>query len=221
MRMKWMLTILIFMGVTALSCAAAYGQADAKASKQTPAASRTETDLGLSGFATFTSASSGNGTAQTPSNGYGGMFELRQIVKPLLGYELAVNYGGADQAFAPKAGACELTCQSPPTSITATATEFSIDYVASFKTGNLRPFVVGGLGVFVTIPGPTPQGNNTSIRGAYVAGGGLDWALGPHLGIRLQYRDTFYKAPNISAIYPATGVLTQSGEPMGGVFYRF
>ena len=94
--------------------------------------------------------------------------------------------------------------------MSADAVEFTIDYIVSHQMGKLRPFAVGGAGFFITIPASTPYGNNTSVRGAYVAGGGLDYSISDHLGIRLQYRETFYK-----------GVLTTTGEPMGGVFYRF
>ena len=221
MGMKWMLTTFILTGMAALTGAAAYGQGGAPANERTPAASRIQTDIGLSGFETFTSATSGNGTQQTPTNSPGGMFEVRQILKPLLGYEMAYSYARANQAFAPKTGACALTCQNPLTSITASSSEIAFNYVASYKAGNLRPFVVGGIGFYIVIPGPTPYGNNTAIRAVYVGGGGVDWGISQRLGIRLQVRDNFYKAPNISQIYPTTGVFTSSLEPMGGVYYRF
>ena len=89
------------------------------------------------------------------------------------------------------------------------------------KVGNLRPFLVGGLGVFISVPDSTPLGNNTSIRGAYVYGGGAEYDLTSHLGVRGQFRATMYKAPNISSIYPADGQFTQTLTPMGGVYYRF
>jgi len=37
----------------------------------------------------------------------------------------------------------------------------------------------------------------------------------------LQYRGNLYKAPNISHPYPATGKFTQTGMPMGGVYFQF
>jgi hypothetical protein len=73
----------------------------------------------------------------------------------------------------------------------------------------------------ITLPGATPLGNNTSIRGAYVFGGGAEYDFGNHFGVRGQYRGTFYKAPNISSIYPANGQFTLTSMPMGGVYYRF
>jgi hypothetical protein len=231
MRMKWMLTTFILMGMAALTGTAAYGQADAPAggqpSKAAPARAQVEsvaqTDVGLSGYFAMTNATSGNGTKQTPTNAPGGMLELRHIQNSFVGYEMAFSYNPADQSYAPNGASCGLVCgnPNPPTKITGNAAEVSIDYVVSKKMGNLRPFAVGGLGFFIAVPGATPFGNNTSVRPTYVFGGGVDYGFGSHLGVRVQVRDNMYKAPNTSSIYPATGVFTYSLEPMGGVYYRF
>ena len=229
MRKNWIIITFILFGMAALTGAAARGQAGAPANEQSGSApseravavKHTQTDVGLSGYATFTSGTKGNGTQQTPTNSAGGMLELRHIVSPLIGYEMTFSYNPANQAYAPNPGACGLACRNDVTKISGKSSEVAIDYVASYKVGNLRPFVVGGLGFFMVFPGPTPFGNNTSVRPTYVYGGGLDWNIGQHLGVRLQYRGNYYKAPNVSAIYPATGVFTQTMEPMGGVFYRF
>ena len=229
MRKKWMLSTFILIGIAALTGAAAYGQADASTSGQTGAQAKTrkargseaQWDVAGSFYEALTGGTSGTGTKQTPTNAPGGMFEIRHIVNPLVGYEMTISYNPADQAYAPNGSACGLTCANPATKITGNAMEAALDYVVSKQFGNLRPFAVGGMGVFVAIPGPTPFGNNTSIRGAYIFGGGVDYAFSEHLGIRAQVRDNMYKAPNTSSIYPATGVFTQSLEPMGGVFYRF
>jgi opacity protein-like surface antigen len=222
-----MLTAFILIGIAALT-GAAQDQADAPARGKTgtaPARAAAgplpQFDIGASGYYALTSSSSGAGLTQTPTNAVGGTFELRYIASPLVGLEMTFAFNPADQAYAPKTGACGLTCQNPATKISGDAIVASLDYIVSKKIGNLRPFAVGGLGVYVAIPGATPYGNNTSLRGAYTFGGGVDYDLGSHLGIRGQFRDILYKAPNTSAIYPATGGFTQSLEPMGGIFYRF
>lgn len=228
MRMKWMLTTLIFVGIAALTGAAAQDQAGAPASGQTPTAASQrassgsrQTDFGLSGLYALTSGTSGLGTKQTPSNGAGGLVELRQIIKPLMGYDFAVTYNQAPQAYAPNPGACGLACNNPAVSLGGRAVGVTLAYVASRQFGSVRPFALAGVGFFIAIPDSTPLGNNTSIRGAYVYGGGVDWSTKGHLGVRLQCRANLYKAPNTSLIYPATGMFTQSIEPMGGVFWRF
>lgn len=219
MRMKWILTAFFLTGTIAFCGAAAQAQATAPAGER--AGSDSQTDVGLSGYWTFTSSTSGAGTLQTPSNAAGGLLEVRHIVSPLVGFEFGMSYNGANQKYAPKPGACALVCQNPNANISGKGFEPSIAYVASYKVGNLRPFVVAGVGFFIVSPGPTPYGNNTPVRGAYVMGGGVDWTASQHFGVRLQFRDNLYKAPNISSIYPATGQFTSSLSPMGGVFYRF
>jgi len=239
MRMKWMLTTFILMGMAALTGTAAKGQGGAPEGGQpdkagparAEARSDKQTDVGLSGYFAMTKATAGNGTKQTPTNAPGGLVELRHIQSTFVGYELAFSFNPADQAFEPNGSACGLVCQNPvaptptnpnaQTRISGNAAEVSIDYVVSKKIGNLRPFAVGGMGFFIATPGATPYGNNTSVRPTYVFGGGVDYSFGTHLGVRVQVRDNMYKAPNTSSIYPATGVFTYSLEPMGGVYYRF
>jgi opacity protein-like surface antigen len=222
MLKKWMLTTFILIGMAALTGVAALAQGNAAPQPKTASApSYSQIDLGGSFYKTFVSSTSGMGLKQTPSDGYGGMFELRQILHPLVGYELAVGFNTGGQAYAPIPGACALTCQTPPVSIGGKQISTSIAWIPNYKYGNFRPFGVAGLGVLISIPDSTPLGNNTSIRSAYLYGGGADYDINRHWGIRGQIRGLYYKAPNVSSIYPATGQYTQTLMPMGGVFYRF
>lgn len=178
-------------------------------------------DIGVSGYQALTQESSGNGTQQTPTNSAGGMLELRYIAKPVVGLELALSYNEANQTIAPKTGACGFQCSNPFTPLSGKAIQVGLDYVLSKKFGPVRPFAVGGLGFFITIPSNSVYVVDTVVRPDYVAGGGVDWSVLPHFGVRLQFRDNFYKAPDLSTLYNSTGHFTQSAEPMGGFYYRF
>ena len=226
MRMKRMRATLTTIVIAATGGAMALAQANPapaqvnQANKEAQVLS--QTDVALSGYEAFTSSTSGNGTTQTPSNSAGGMLEVRHIMKPLLGLEFTYSFNPANQAYTPTVGSCGYFCSSQPIKASASASEISLDYVASKKFGNLRPFVVGGLGFFITVGAGSETNNlNTVVRIAYVYGGGTDWAFSQHLGIRIQYRGNLYKAPNVSPYFLPTGVYTQSGEPMGGVYYSF
>lgn len=224
MLKKLMLTTYILIGMAALTGVAAFAQDTAAPTpqpKRAVAPGYHRVDIGGSFYQTFVSSSTGMGLKQTPSSGMGGLFEGRYLASPLLGVEMAVGFHSADQKFEPIPGACRLTCQNPVVAITATQVETMINYVPSHQFGKLRVFGVAGTGVVITVPGATLYGNNTSIRGAYDYGGGLDYDINNHWGIRGQYRGIYYKAPNISSIYPATGQFTNIGMPMGGVYYRF
>jgi hypothetical protein len=228
MRMKWMQAVAISIGIAALNVAAqaqtgTAGQARANTAgpaRQT-AASESQFDIGVNFYEAFNNATSGLGTQQTPKNAAGGMFEARYIDSPFLGFEFTYSYNPANQSFAPKPGACALVCANPTMNLTAKASEVGLDYVVSKEFGRLRPFAVGGLGFFITSPANSTYEVNTVVRPAFIYGGGTDVSLVSHFGLRLQFRDNLYKAPNLSAFYPATGVYTHSAEPMGGIFFKF
>jgi len=184
-------------------------------------AAHAQFDVSGSFYEALTSSTSGNGTKQTPTNTEGGMIEARYVKSSLAGFAFSYSYNRANQTFAPNGTACDFVCANPVTSLTASANEVALAWAPSMKIGRIRPFAVGGLGFFITVPGSTPYGNNTVVRPVYVFGGGLDFSLMSHFGIRVQYRDNLYKAPDLSALYPTTGAFTSSSEPMGGLFYRF
>ena len=204
MQRKWMMLAAIAVAIAAASCAC-----------------RAQTDAGVSFYRTFTRSTTGNGTVQVPSDGYGGMFELRHIASPWIGYEISYGYNRANQSISPETGNCGYFCANPPYPITATASDISINWVPSAKFGNLRAFGLLGVGFFITVPTSNQYDLNTIVRPAYLAGGGLDWNVASHLGVRVQFRDNLYKAPDVAGIYPPTGAFTQSAEPMAGAYYRF
>ncbi len=186
-------------------------------------AAQAQTDVALSGFGTITSSSSGSGTKQTPVDSEGGLFELRHIVNPLVGFEFAYSLNPANQTYAQGTPTCEEpVCGEGPITIHGLASEVTGDWVFSKKIGSLRPFALGGIGFNITLPtGNSPYTINTVVRPVFVYGGGLDWSFLPHFGLRLQVRGNMTKAPNLSNAYDSTTQYTQIYEPMGGVYYRF
>ncbi len=184
-------------------------------------AARAQTDVALSAYRAFNTSTTGNGTVQVPTDSIGGMFELRHITSPIIGYELTYAFNPDNQSLSPEVGACTYECGNPPEKITTRAHEVALDWVVSKKFGSLRPFAVGGLGFFIAVPSGDLYDLNTIVRPAFVIGGGVDWDFAARFGLRFQYRDNLYKTPNITGIYYTTGVYTQTAEPMGGAFFRF
>jgi hypothetical protein len=196
------------------------------------ATAQAQTDVALSGYRTMTSTSSGFGTYQTPHDSEGALIELRHIVSPLVGFEGALSFNPANQSYKPDPNNCGYVCGQPPLEVSGKTTEFTLDWVASIKSGNLRPFALGGIGFAFTIPGTNPTVNtpigvvpayavNTVVRPVFVYGGGLDYLFSKHWGMRLQVRGNMTKAPQLLNLYPSTTKYTQIYEPTGGVFYRF
>jgi hypothetical protein len=232
MRMQWKQAVLVVMGSVALGGAACPAQTGAAGPAPTSAAptaqarngSEPEFSIGGSFYEALTANTTGNGTVQTTTNSEGGMLEMRYLQKPLLGFEFTYSYNPANQTIAPTASPnCGLnrTCADPTVPLTVKASEVGVDYVASKKIGSLRPFAVGGLGFFISSPANSKYEVQTVVRPAFIFGGGLDWAVASHFGVRVQFRDNIYHAPNLSNFNPATGQYTHTAEPMGGVYYNF
>jgi hypothetical protein len=201
------------------------------------AMAQAQTDVALSGYRTFASSStsaSSNGvvTHQTPADSEGGMFEWRHIVNPLVGFEFEVTSNPANQTYdnpnatVPNCYPLGPTTAAPPTCIpslrlSGEATQFGGVWVVSKKIGNVRPFLLGGAGFVVTVPGKSVYSVNTVMRPDFIYGGGVDWSFEKHFGLRLQVRGNMSKAPNLSDVFNSTTKYMQIYEPMGGIFYRF
>jgi hypothetical protein len=202
--MNWKQPAFVFFGMVVLAGAAS-----------------AQTDISFSGLGTISNSTTGNGTHQSSPDTGGGMVGLRHIVNPLLGFEANLAVNGSNQSLATVAGECGTRCNNPAASIHASQFEFTVDYVASAKLGKLRPFALAGAGFVYTNPSGTEIGLNSLSRGVFVGGGGADWGLTPHLGLRLQYRANFYKAPDVYRGFSPTGQFIFGQEPMAGVFFRF
>jgi opacity protein-like surface antigen len=222
MQAKWMQTAFLSVGLAALSCAAAGAQ----------------TDVALSIYGAFTGTTTANGVTQSPSNAAGGLLEVRHIVHPWMGFEGTYAFNRANQAYSGQSTPCPgIGCTVvgiQAAAVSANAHEVTGDWVASLKVGNLRPFALAGGGILFDAPsgqihqsgavtvacgGTNPSCTNNTTKPVFVYGGGVDWGLLPHLGLRLQYRGNLYKAPNITTLFNANA-FTHTAEPMIGVYFR-
>ena len=188
------------------------------------ASASAQTSVGLSLYGAFNQKTTGNNTAQSPSNSAGGLIELRHISNPIVGFEATYSYNRANQRYSfqnpPPGNPC------PPSgctveSVKANAHELTIDWIPSVPIGNLRPFGVLGLGLLLNQPTGSQSSTSSSTQSVYVYGAGLDWGLLPHLGLRFQYRGNLYKAPHLTSLYSSTDTFTRTSEPMIGAYLSF
>jgi opacity protein-like surface antigen len=180
-----------------------------------------QTDIGLSLYGAFSGATNGNGVQESPSNSAGGLFELRHISNPLLGWEATYSYNRANQVYTPT-GACALACGPvTPATVSADAHEITGDWIPSVRISNLRPFALLGAGVLLNEPASGQSSTTSSNKAVYVYGAGLDWGLIPHIGLRLQYRGNLYRAPDVTTLYTSTNAFTHTAEPMIGAYFKF
>jgi opacity protein-like surface antigen len=184
-------------------------------------AAHAQLDISAGYYEAFTGNSAGTGAKQVPTNSGGEIAEVRYLRSPLFGLGMSYSYNRANQTIEPNGTDCQLTCANPVTVLSAKASEIALNWIPSLKVGRLRPFAIGGVGFFITSPGNSTYEVNTIVRPVFVVGGGVDWSVLKHFGVRIQYRDNIYKAPDLSALYPATGAFTSSSEPTGGLFFRF
>ncbi len=199
-----------------------------------------QTDVAASLYGAFNQSTSGNGTIQSPANSAGGLIEVRHIHNPLFGYEATYSYNRANQGLSNGSIACPgLSCTVSTAAISANAHEVTGDWVVSLKTGGFRPFVLAGGGLLMNVPtggtittttcdllnplcmqSTTAAATSTSTKGVFVYGAGVDWALLPHIGLRLQYRGNLYKASDLTSVFSSTNAFTHTAEPMIGIYFR-
>lgn len=198
MRMKFFLSVLILI--------AAGGFASA------------QTDVALSVYGAFSGRTDANGFTVSPANSAGGLVELRHISNPILGFEGTYSFNRANQTYN-----CGVSCGNiSAATVKADAHEVTADWVPSVKLLNVRPFGVLGVGALFDVPqsGQSSLSTQTSTKAVYVYGGGLDWGLVPHIGLRLQYRGNLYKTPNVTGLFTSADKFTHTAEPMIGVYFR-
>jgi opacity protein-like surface antigen len=191
-----------------------------------PAATAQHTDIGLSLYGAFTGTTTSSGVTTSPSNAAGGLIEVRRLANPILGFEGTYAFNRANEKYSSTVAiTCPISTVNPcpplSQSITANAHEITADWVPHVQIANLRPFGILGVGVLLNVPDSGQSNTQTSTKGVYVYGAGLDWGLVPHLGLRLQYRGNLYSKPDLSKLYTSASGFTHTAEPMIGAYLRF
>jgi len=207
----------------------------------TAATAQAQTSVAANLYGAFNGSTSGSGTVESPANAAGGIFELRTIKNPIIGYEGTYAYNRSNQGLSSGSITCPGTsCTVTTAAISANRHEITGGWVVSLKLANLRPFALAGGGILFDVPsgGPmittttcftmhplctqstTAAATGTSSRGVFIYGAGLDWRVLPHMGLRLQYRGNVYKATTIASAFSSTNAFTQTAEPMIGVYFR-
>jgi opacity protein-like surface antigen len=179
-----------------------------------------ENDVAASLFGAFSGTTNGNGVLQSPSNAAGGIFELRHIANPLVGWEATYSYNRANQNYS-LTGALPCPVNGCKQAISANAHELTGDWVPSIHVANLRPFGLLGVGVLFNEPAGSQSNTTSSNKAVFVYGAGLDWGLVPRVGLRFQYRGNLYKAPDLTTLYTSTNAFTHTAEPMIGAYFSF
>ena len=185
-------------------------------------------DLGVSGVGIFNSDS--NGSAVTPAlgqltpinlhpgNTVGALLTVRYVAAPLVGFEFNYGYARYTETFTPFGS-------QPTAGVQQNANEYTLGYVAHTRKPvfGVNPFVAVGLGTIEFKP--TTGGGQQLLPQAraayYYAAGAETTVLSPHFGIRAQFRQVFFKAPDFETNFLTIQQHTSTIEPGVGFFLRF
>ena len=176
-------------------------------------------DLGVSGMGEFTNSVTGTnylGTklTQQPSNTLGALINIRYIKSPLLGLEFNYTYARYTQNFSSYiVGGAQTN-----------ANEYSLGYIAHTpKILGVQTFVSAGAGStqFKGTQGGG-QGLPTQARMTYYYSAGVEQSvISPHFGIRAEFRQAFFLAPDFGQNYLTIKQRQISTEPAVGFYLHF
>jgi hypothetical protein len=184
------------------------------------------TDLGVTAVGVFNVESNGTAIINTkptavnlsPGDTAGAVVTLRYIVSPFVGFEGNYGYSRYTDTFTPFGA-------QPTAGVQQNASEYTLGYVAHARKQyfGVTPFASAGLGT--TAFRPTSGGGLSlpkQARATYYFSVGVETTvLSPHFGIRAQYRQVFFKAPDFETNYLTIQQHTTTFEPGFGFFLRF
>jgi opacity protein-like surface antigen len=187
-------------------------------------------DLGVIGSGSFNGDASGTAITDGESttvhyhagNTLGALITVRYVKSPLLGLEFNYGYARYTDTFSPFG-----TITTPPSSsgIQQDAKEYTFGYVAHTRKQffGVTPFAAIGLGT--TEFSPTRNGGQRYYPQArasyYYSVGAETTVLSPHFGLRAQFRQVFFKAPDFETNFLTIQQHTSTIEPGFGFFLRF
>lgn len=184
-------------------------------------------DVGVGGAAFFTKNSSGTNllgfpVTVTPSSTAGALVQIRYTKSPLIGAEFTYTYGRLDEKFGGTPFGPDASTPVP-FGVQVNMSEYTVGYVAHLPTLlGLQPFASVGGGV--TAFKPTPLGGQSLPergRASLYYDAGVEDQLSPHFGLRAQFRQIFYQAPDFGQNYLTIGQHTFTTEPSVGFFIKF
>jgi len=223
-RPSWVRSVLFCLLLTAAGTTA-----KAQTTSQNPALDRqlSRIDLGILGVGVFNKDSNGTATVNgvpntavnlSPGNTAGAVVNLRYTVSPFVGFEFNYGYARYTDTFTPFGA-------QPNSGVQQNANEYTLGYVVHAKKQyfGVTPFASAGLGTMVFRP--TPGGGLAlpeQARAVYYGSVGVEKiVLSPHFGLRFQYRQLFFKAPDFETNYLTIQQHTTTFEPGFGFFLRF
>ena len=171
---------------------------------------RSEVSVQGTGF--FTKDSNGNGIENKATETGGLLIGYRYNINRWLAAEANYGYDRNTQSYF---GSSLARVQSNIHQITGSA----VVKLPSFA--RIQPYVITGGGGLIFDPTGDAGGATSQAKGAFLYGGGADYAFTKHLSLRAEYRGFVYKAPSFNVASLKTDSWTHTAQPSAGIVFRF
>jgi opacity protein-like surface antigen len=169
-------------------------------------------DIAVTGLYEFTQTVSGNGITDTASKSAGGEAAFRHSFHWWLGYEGAYTYTRYNETYSDQ-----------PFGYQHNQHEFSGSYYVHGPTVIVQPFALAGVSGVLFSPSLN-GGQNVPYQwrpGANFGVGANLPLLTSHIGLRVEYRGVYYKAPDFGESTLSTNAMRLTSEPMVGAYFKF
>jgi len=191
-------------------------------------------DAGISGTAFFTKDVSGTVNNRSLGNPYpmtqsasaaaGFLGIIRAQKSPYKGLEFTYGYGRLTESFSCCNQDSTTGAYNGPFTSQNTASEYSLGYLArpDHEILGFKPFISGGVGILAFTP--TKYGGHSlpqQARMTYYYHVGGERMVTESFGVRVGFRQLFYKAPDFGQNYLTILKTTFTSEPEAGVFVHF
>jgi opacity protein-like surface antigen len=181
-------------------------------------AQESRSEISVQGTGFFTQDTNGQGTSRTTTNAGGFLVGYRYHINRWLAAEANYGYDRDTQRYFSTGGLSRV--QSDVHTATAAAV-----IGLPFRIARLNPYVLGGGGSLVFHPTGNAGGflsdADTQARGAFLYGGGVNYALTRHWSIRAEYRGYVYKDADFGVRALNTDSWTHTAQPSAGIAFRF
>jgi opacity protein-like surface antigen len=179
-------------------------------------AQEVRSEVSVQGTGFFTKDASGNGIQDKATETGGLLIGYRYNITRWLAAEANYGYDRNTQSYI---GSTSGRVQSNIHQITGSAV------VRLPRFARVQPYALVGGGGLLFDPtnnaGGTFAGATSEAKGAFLYGGGADYAFTRHLSLRAEFRGFVYKAPNFNLASLKTDTWTHIAQPSAGIVYRF
>ena len=182
-------------------------------------AQESRSEISLQGTGFFTKDASGQGTTQRTTNTGGFLVGYRYNLTRWLAAEAVYGYDKNSQHYFGSSGFSRVQANVHQ------ATGGFVVRIPTYHRLRLSPYVLAEGGALVFDPtgnafGTVP-GARRQATGVFAYGGGADFPLLKHVGLRAEYRGLVYSAPDFGLAALNTNTITHTAQPSAGLVFRF